>query len=86
MEPSIHDGDLVMVDRHRREVRSGRIYVFNDGDDGLRIKRLELIPDIAVILRSDNPKSKTEHRTGEAMNTIADSIVGEVVWSGHTWK
>lgn len=87
MEPSIYNGDLVMVDRNRRQIRSGRIYVFNDGDDGLRIKRLELIPDLAVILRSDNPsKTKSEHRVGEAMNAVADSIVGEVVWSGHTWK
>ncbi|MFN4058184.1 MAG: helix-turn-helix transcriptional regulator [Roseinatronobacter sp.] len=84
MEPSLYDGDLVMIDRRKTSIRSGRIYAFRDGD-GLRIKRLELIPGAAIILRSDNPKHAPEHRTGEAMNGISENILGQVVWSGHTW-
>lgn len=85
MEPSIYDGDLVMLDRRRTAIRSGRIYVFRDPDDGLRVKRLELIDGAAISLRSDNPKYPPEHRTGPEMNRISENIVGEVVWSGHTW-
>lgn len=84
MEPSIYDGDLVMIDRRKTQIRSGRIYAFREGES-LRIKRLELIPDAAIILRSDNPKHLPEHRVGPAMNTISEGLIGEVVWSGHKW-
>jgi len=90
MEPSIYDGDLVMIDRRRREIRSGRIYVYNDPDDGTRIKRLELVPgNLAIIVRSDNPdqaRNPPLYITGDAMNALSASILGEVVWSGHRWS
>lgn len=82
MEPSLYDGDLVMIDKRKTQVRSGRIYALRDGD-ALRIKRVELIPGTALILRSDNPAHAPEHRVGDAMNAI--KVLGEVVWSGHTW-
>jgi len=84
MEPSIYDGDLVMIDRRKTQIRSGRIYAFREGES-LRIKRLELIPDAAIILRSDNPTYPPEHRVGPAMNTVSLGLIGEVVWSGHKW-
>lgn len=84
MEPSLYDGDLVMIDRRKTHIRSGQIYAFRDGDT-LRIKRIEIIPGAALILRSDNPKHPPEHRTGEAMNGISQNILGQIVWSGHTW-
>lgn len=89
MEPSIYDGDLVMIDRRKREVRNGRIYVYNDPADGTRVKRLEVVPGHAIIVRSDNPDQKEfppEYHTGDAMNAIAQNIIGEVVWSGHKWN
>lgn len=88
MEPSIYDGDLVMIDRRKREVRNGRIYVYNDPAYGTRVKRLEVFPGHAIIVRSDNPDQKEfppEYHTGDAMNAISDGIIGEVVWSGHKW-
>lgn len=85
MEPSIYDGDLVMIDKRKTEIRSGHIYVFRDGDDGLRLKRLDVIPGAAVTLRSDNTKYPPEHRTGERIDEISSNILGEVVWSGHKW-
>jgi len=84
MRPSLYDGDLVMIDRRKTQIRSGQIYVFREAD-ALRIKRLEVIPDAAIILRSDNPEHPPEHRTGEAMNAVSQNIVGQVVWSGHKW-
>lgn len=89
MEPSIYDGDLVMIDRRKREVRNGRIYVYNDPADGTRVKRLEVVPGHAIIVRSDNPDQKEfppEYHTEDAMNAIAQNIIGEVVWSGHKWN
>lgn len=26
-----------------------------------------------------------EERRDEAMNSVAENIIGEVIWSGHTW-
>lgn len=86
MEPSIYDGDLVMIDRSKTAIRSGRIYVFRDGEEGLRMKRLDVIPGAAITLRSDNLHFAPEHRTGEEMNAISENILGEVVWSSHKWN
>ncbi|TRD18361.1 S24 family peptidase [Palleronia caenipelagi] len=88
MEPSIYEGDLIMIDRARREIRNGRIYGFNDPDKGTRLKRLEVIPGAAIVIKSDNPdqqKYPLEYATGERMNAISQGIVGQVVWSGHKW-
>lgn len=84
MEPSLYDGDLVMIDRRKKHIRSGQIYAFRDADT-LRIKRIEVIPGTALILRSDNPKHPPDYRAAEAMNGISQNILGQIVWSGHTW-
>ncbi|MGH1355337.1 MAG: S24 family peptidase [Thalassovita sp.] len=89
MEPSIYDGDMVMIDRSKRDIRNGHIYVYNDPTDGTRIKRFELVAGHAIIVRSDNLDQATfppEYHTGANMNSISGSIVGEVVWSGHRWN
>ncbi|MFC0157728.1 hypothetical protein CDZ97_00910 [Mameliella alba] len=90
MAPAISNGDLVMIDRHRKEITAGKLYVYNDPDNGTRVKRLELIPGAATIIaRSDNPDQKRyppEYHTGPAMNAISQNILGEVVWSGHLWR
>lgn len=89
MAPGIQDRDLVMVDRRRTELKTGGIFVYNDTSEGTRIKRIEIVPNTAIILRSDNPDQKLfppEYHTGEAMNAISRNVVGQVVWSGHTWR
>ncbi|MCL1629293.1 S24 family peptidase [Roseibaca sp. V10] len=84
MDPAIYHGDLVMIDQRKTHIRSGKIYAFIDGD-ALRIKRIEVIPETALILRSDNPKHAPDHRVGEGMNHVSQNILGRVVWSGHNW-
>ncbi len=85
MEPGIYDGDLVMIDQRRNQIRSGRIYAFRDGD-GLRIKRIMVVPDVALFLLSNNPDNPPEQKSGEAMNAVSVNVVREVVWSGHKWS
>ncbi|APX21310.1 hypothetical protein Ga0080559_TMP514 [Salipiger profundus] len=78
-----------MIDRRKTEIQSGKVYVYNDPTDGTRVKRLEVIPGSAVIVRSDSHDQKSfppEFHTGDAMNTISQNVLGEVIWSGHTWK
>ncbi len=89
MAPVISDGDLVMIDRRKTAITSGQVYVFNQPGDGTRIKRLELVPGAALIIRSDNPdqdRYPPEYYIGDDMNHIAASVLGQVIWSGHTWK
>jgi len=83
MRPTLHDADLVMIDRRRTSVRNRRIYAFVDLDGEARVKRLEEIPGRMLLILSDNPACETELREGPEMNRIR--MLGEVVWSAHSW-
>lgn len=86
MEPTLHDGDLIMVDRARCAPRQRRIYVFTDpGTAGTRIKRIELAQG-GLTIRSDNPAPDDpllELHTADTADLVLHSILGEVVWVGH---
>ncbi len=74
MEPLLHDGDLVAVDRSRREAREGAIYVLRIGEE-LFIKRLERSDEsgewVCISLNSAYPAIQAEpselHIIGEAV-------------------
>ncbi|ARE84989.1 helix-turn-helix transcriptional regulator [Roseovarius mucosus] len=83
MSPTLHDGDLVMIDERRTTVRNRHVYAFVDVDGSARVKRVELVPDQLIILTSDNAAHPTETRTGPDMNRLR--ILGEIVWSAHAW-
>jgi len=83
MRPTLYDTDLVMIDVRRKQVRNRRIYAFVDRDGEARIKRLEAIPGRMILLLSDNPDHETELREGRDMDSL--QMLGEVVWSAHTW-
>lgn len=86
MKPALHDGDLVLIDRRKTSIQNGHIYAFNDLDGMSRVKRLTVVAGKAIIIASDNSPTTPEERTGEDMNAISEGIIGEVVWSGHSWK
>jgi len=92
MEPTIHNGDMVLIDRGTNTVptrprdpadtRPARIHALRD-DRGARVKRLELAAPVAapgvLALMSDNPDHPPEFRQ------VSDvQILGRVVWWGHT--
>ncbi|WP_158275548.1 S24 family peptidase [Maritimibacter sp. 55A14] len=80
MAPTLQDGDLVLVDRSRRDdIRDDRIYAFTE-DGEARVKRL-LRAGGELLLQSDNAAYPTERRKGRDMNRL--NVLGEVVWSGH---
>ncbi len=83
MQPTLHDGDLVLIDRARASVRSGRIYAFIE-DGQARVKRLDCIDQQTLLIRSDNPTFPIEIRRGPEADNLR--IFGEVVWSGHTFS
>ncbi len=82
MEPTLHSGDLVLIDRGRRQVRSGRVYAFTEGQDA-RVKRIEQIDGETLALRSDNPLHPLELRRGTDINMV--KVIGQVMWCGHIW-
>lgn len=88
MEPTIHNGDMLLIDLDRssvsarvREDRDSRpcgIYAILD-DGAARVKRVELAVPGTLALLSDNPAFPPEFRPSSGV-----SIIGRVVWWGHT--
>ncbi|MFN4134250.1 MAG: helix-turn-helix transcriptional regulator [Novosphingobium sp.] len=75
MEPTLRDGDEILVDRARRALRAG-IYVIRL-DDMLLVKRLEPGPAGTVRIISDNAAYPRLERPLEHVE-----LVGRVVWKG----
>ncbi|KKC27451.1 S24 family peptidase [Sphingomonas sp. SRS2] len=77
MEPTLLDGDDILVDRNAVVLRSGAIYVLRL-DDVLIVKRLVSAGAGPLVIRSDNP----------AFPDIVDydpatlTVVGRVLWCG----
>lgn len=75
MEPTLRDGDEILVDRTPRAMRAG-IHVIRL-DDVLLVKRLEAGPVGTLRVISDNPAYPRMER---ALREI--EIIGRVVWKG----
>lgn len=75
MEPTLRDGDEILVDRTRRPMRAG-IHVIRL-DDVLLVKRLEPGPAGTLRVISDNPAYPRMERS-----LLDIEIVGRVVWKG----
>ncbi len=77
MEPTLRDGDVLMVDTSVTEVQSSRIYVL-DVDGALLVKRIQRMLNGSYRVISDNPRYATE--VVEPSDRAPLRIVGEVVW------
>lgn len=75
MEPTLRDGDEILVDRTPRPLRSG-IHVIRM-DDVLLVKRLESGPGGTLRVISDNAAYPRMERSAQDVE-----IVGRVVWKG----
>jgi len=79
MEPTLSDGDEVMVDAsdHGSRLRDG-IYVLR-ADDTLVVKRIAIKPGgRQITIASDNPAYPTWHD----MDRSEVHVVGRVIWFG----
>jgi len=74
MEPTLFDGDDILVDRDASTVRSGSIYVLRL-DDLLVVKRL-LRDGKHLVVRSDNPAFP------DRIDPAPLHVVGRVLWCG----
>jgi phage repressor protein C with HTH and peptisase S24 domain len=75
MDPTLRDGDEILVDRSARPMRSG-LHVIRL-DDVLLVKRLEPGPAGTLRIISDNPAYPSMER---ARTDVA--VIGRVVWKG----
>jgi len=73
MEPTLRDGDEILVDRTARAVRDG-VYVVRVGD-ALLVKRLDLGHPARVVLISDNQVYRPVELAPDELE-----VIGRVVW------
>ena len=81
MEPTIRDGDLLLVDRSVEQVIDHGIYVLLVGGRML-VKRVQLRHDGSLLLRNDNPAYEIEAVPAAAVSRL--TIEGRVRWFGRT--
>lgn len=77
MEPTLRDGDFVLIDSSQQTIRAqDRIWAVRYGDLGM-IKRVRRLPSGSYLLISDNPTvTPIECHDGEM------EVIGRVVWIG----
>lgn len=83
MEPTISDGDVLLIDGSDRFARSGRVYAFVRPDGSVSVKRL--IQQVAGdwIIRSDNQdKARYPDETIKPDDLAHINIIGRSVWRG----
>lgn len=81
MEPTLDDGDLILVDMSNNQVNHEGIFLLQN-DDGLFAKRLKQTREGALQVISDNP----EHASWMISPTQDEQsrVLGKVVWCGRT--
>ncbi|MEM8804462.1 MAG: S24 family peptidase [Cyanobacteria bacterium P01_G01_bin.38] len=85
MEPTLHVGDLILVDTHVRDLDAvdHGIYLLKLGDR-LLIKRLQYWVDNTLQVLSDNPAYETfSIELSDRPSPL--SIMGKIVWVGHKY-
>lgn len=74
MEPTLYDGDLVMIDLSKRTIRHDQIYALREGEERI-VKRLCMKGEGLVEICSDNP-----HYKRRIVRAADVEIIGKVVW------
>lgn len=77
MEPTLRDGDIVLIDTSQREIRQqDRIWAIAFGDLGA-IKRVRRMPGGSFLIMSDNPAVQPQPADDQDLY-----VIGRVVWIG----
>ena len=79
MEPTIHNGNTVLVNVTDTDLKDGSIYVLRFGDN-LYAKRLQQRFDGSIELISDNKEYKDQIVKADELDQLA--IIGKVLWIG----
>lgn len=79
MQPTIHDGDLLLIDTSDRKLREFGIYVL-EFDKQRLVKRVQRKLDGSLLLISDNTIYEIERIPSERTANVV--VIGRVVWGG----
>ena len=79
MEPTVRDGDMLLVDRNMARLAGDGIYLI-ERDNDLYCKRLQKRFDGGVTIMSDNARYEPQQLSTEA--SAALNVVGRVFWVG----
>lgn len=83
MEPTINDGDVLLVDESKIEPKDGQIFAMQSESKGTIVKRLVRSDFDGWIIRSDNPdKARYGDETLRDGEINEVRIIGRVVWRG----
>ena len=83
MEPTISDGDVLLIDRASTEPRSGKVYAIQRPDGSISVKRLVQTFAGGWVVRSDNPdKTLYPDEPISADDLQQIEIIGRSVWGG----
>jgi len=80
MEPTIHDGDLLLVDTSIDAIKDDSIYIVQT-EHHLIVKRIQQDWDGSLIVISDNPRYEKRIIGSEQVKEV--KIAGRVRWYGH---
>lgn len=79
MEPTLSEGDVVLLDMTTKSVLDGSIYALQL-NGGLLVKRIQRKLDGSVVVKSDNPRYDQEEVSEDKADRL--KIIGRVVWVG----
>lgn len=79
MEPTLSNGDLILIDISSSRVEDNAIYVLQF-NDALLVKRIQRKFDGSVVIKSDNQVYEPETLKEEAVDQL--NVIGRVVWCG----
>jgi phage repressor protein C with HTH and peptisase S24 domain len=77
MDPTIRDGDILLVDTSVTDIQSSRVYVLQV-NGALLVKRIQVRLDGSLVVKSDNPSYEAEVVRPDERSPLR--IVGQVVW------
>ena len=77
MDPTIRDGDILLVDTSVRDIQSSRVYVLQV-NGALLVKRIQVRLDGSLVVKSDNPSYEPEVVRPDERSPLR--ILGQVVW------
>jgi phage repressor protein C with HTH and peptisase S24 domain len=80
MYPTLKNGAMIMVNRNLNGLSDG-IYVMRH-DHNLLVKRLQLLPDGIIKVKSDNKMYEPWEINKKHLNGTDIELIGRVVWSG----
>jgi phage repressor protein C with HTH and peptisase S24 domain len=80
MEPTIHDGDLLLVDTQANTIKDDAIYIVQ-ADHHLIVKRVQQALDGSLIIISDNKRYENQTIGSDQAEKV--KVAGRVRWYGH---